>query len=204
MYDDRVVTKIEFYKENRPEHLQKYLEGKNVAIDKFIDDLIILKNIGVEITNIKFKDTIYSLAKKSGIEKKELDNLGLDPEYYIGHHYDRIKQEYRSENYNYDDEQIKKILTSGIILEKRNTIDEFIEKIRLLRNLGINVSNLGKKDTIRELANKFNVDIEIIEQNELNLDENIYNGYKRIIKLYRDTKEKGVKPTEEQIEELKD
>ena len=92
LYDDRVVTKIEFYKENRPEHLQKYLEGKNVAIDKFIDDLIILKNIGVEITNIKFKDTIYSLAKKSGIEKKELDNLGLDPEYYIGHHYDRIKQ----------------------------------------------------------------------------------------------------------------
>ena len=37
-----------------------------------------------------------------------------------------------------------------------------------------------------------------------NRKQNIYNGYKRIIKLYRDTKEKGVKPTEEQIEELKD
>ena len=43
-----------------------------------------MKSIGIDVSKIRHRDTIETLAKKSGINRKELEEIGLDPTQRIG------------------------------------------------------------------------------------------------------------------------
>ena len=57
---------------------------KVTAVEKFINTLKQMKSIGVDVSKLQAIDTIETLAKKSGISRKELEEIGLDPTQKIG------------------------------------------------------------------------------------------------------------------------
>ena len=62
------------------------------------------------------------------------------------------------------EEQISKLRSLGIILEKRDrdVTQEFIEELKRLQKIGVDVSNISTKDTIKTLGS-FNVSIKLFE-----------------------------------------
>ena len=151
-------------------------------------------------------DTIQSWALKTGISEKKIIDIGLDPNDKIGISKKNIIQAYRKQNNmkppTKDEKEI--LIRLGFNLDKKENITQlFIDKVKLLNKIGISTSNLGKKSTIKELANKYGIDIRNVISLGLNPNENIYNSKKSIIQIYRGQKE-WEKPTKEQVEELKE
>ena len=80
---------------------------------------------------------------------------------------------------------------------------EFIEKIEKLRKLGVDVSKIQSRDTIKTLAEKSGVKIIEDQANklEIKLNDKIGNSKRYIARAYSGTG-KGTKPTEEQVKRL--
>lgn len=137
-------------------------------------------------------DTIQSWALKTGISEKKIIDIGLDPNDKIGISKKNIIQAYRKQNNmkppTKDEKEI--LIRLGFNLDKKENITQlFIDKVKLLNKIGISTSNLGKKSTIKELANKYGIDIRNVISLGLNPNENIYNSKKSIIQIYRGQKE---------------
>ena len=65
------------------------------TIQEFIDTLVKLQSIGVDVSKITLSDTIETLAKKSKISKEKIKEIGLELTIKIGNKKDRITQAYR-------------------------------------------------------------------------------------------------------------
>ena len=173
------------------------------TIDCFINILIKLKSLGVDVSKITKSDTIETLAEKSGISKDILKKNNIDSSIPIGRKKANIASAYRGigEYKKPEKEQVKKLLELGINLEKRDTIQEFIELLKKLKDIGVDVSKITSTDTIETLAEKSGIGKDILKKN--NIDSSIPIGSKKaeILKSHRGKGEYR-KPEKEQVKEL--
>ena len=175
------------------------------AIERFIEKLQKLQEIGVDVSRIVIVDTIQTLAKKSGIGIEKLQEIGLNPKDKIGNSKNYVTQAYRGQGayIRPTEEQVKILLEMGISLDKqeRNVIQEFIEKLQKLQEIGVDVSKIQQKDTVQTLAKKSGIDIEKLQEIGLNPKDKIGNSKQCVTRAYRG---QGFyrRPTEEQVKIL--
>src|SRR5699024_8915564 len=86
-------------------------------------------------------------------------------------------------------------------IEERTATERFIEKLKQLKAIGVDVSILKRPDTIETLAKKSEINVEEIKKIGLNPKDNIGNQKSNIAQAYRG-KGKSTPPTQEQVEEL--
>ncbi len=157
----------------------------------------------MNVSKIKQKDTIESLAKKSKIGVEEIEKIGLNPNDKIGYTKDHIALAFRgkSRGKKPTEKQIERLAELGISLEKRlEQTQEFIEKLKKLKKIGVDVSKIVRRDTIKSLAKKSKIEVEEIEKIGLNPDYKIGYTKERIARTFRGVK--GKNPTEEQVKDL--
>ena len=174
------------------------------TIQEFINTLKQLKTIGVDVTKIQQSDTIETLAKKSGINRKELEEIGLDSTQKIGKRKTAIAGAYRGKG-GYKpltEEQVEELEKLGIRLEKIDTIHEFINTLKQLKTIGVDVTKIKQRDTIEMLAKKSGIDRKKLEEIGLDSTQKIGQRKTAIANAYRG-KGRHKPPTEEQVEELK-
>ena len=122
--------------------------------------------------------------------------------------YREAKEEGKKTKGTPTDEQVERLRELGISLEKRDVVQEFIEKIEKLREIGVDVTKIAQMDNIKELAKKSGIDEIEIKNAGLNPEDKIGNSKNTISRLYREAKEEGKKtkgmPTDEQVERLRE
>ena len=99
--DENELENINFFIEGTLKDLYDLQEDINDeeekgAVERFIRKLEILKRIGVDVTKIAKRDNIKELAKKSGIDEKEIEKAGLNPGDNIGNYKHNISKSYRN------------------------------------------------------------------------------------------------------------
>ena len=184
----------------------KQNRGSN-GTQRFIEKLKILKEQGIDVTKITQKDTIETLAKKSGvvITEEKAEELGIKLSDKIGYTKMSIARAYRGKGAckKPSQEQVQELLELGISLEAREIIQEFIEKLEILKEQGIDVAKIIQKDTIETLAEKSGVVLTEEKAEELGIELSDKIGYTKmnIARAYRG---KGAckKPSQEQVQEL--
>ena len=67
-------------------------------MQEFIDVLVQLQEMGVDVLKITTFDTIETLAQKSEISKEKLEEIGLNPTQKIGRQKCNIEQAYRGKS----------------------------------------------------------------------------------------------------------
>ena len=180
------------------------------SIQRFIEKLEILKGLRIDITKMTQKDTIQTLAEKSGvvITDEQAKKLGIKLSDKVGKTRVNIARAYRGEGAckKPTQEQVQKLSELGVsleLLEKRNIVQEFIEKLEILKEKGIDLSNIQTKDTIETLAQKSGVVLteEKAEELGIELSDKIGQTKKGIADAWRGN---GTwkKPTQEQAQEL--
>ena len=175
------------------------------AVDRFIEKLEKLQKIGVYVSKIKSKDTIKTIAQKSGIKEEQLKEIGLNQNDKIGNSKIDIARTYRGEGNlkKLTEEQIERLRKLGISLDKQNMTQEFIMKLEMLQEIGVDVSKVTVKDTIQTLAQKSGIKEERVKEIGLNPNDKIGNSKNHITQAYRG-KGECKKPTDEQVERLKE
>ena len=196
------------------------------TIDEFIEKLEKLQEIGVDVSKIVKGDTILNLAKKTLEEPEEIliqriKGIGLNQADKIGDKRDKIKHFYKAKQEGKDtsgrtiatEAQVKRIKEMGVWGREENTIDEFIEKLEKLQEIGVDVSKIVRGDTILRLTQKTlkepeEILIQRIKGIGLNPDDKIGNK-KDNIKFYYNKSQKGKDvvdrtiATEEQVEKIR-
>ena len=196
------------------------------TIDKFIEMLEKLQEIGVDVSKLSTKDTILNLAKKTLEEPEEIliqriKGIGLNQADKIGDKRDKIKHFYKAKQEGKDtsgttiatEAQVKRIKEMGVWGREENTIDEFIEKLEKLQEIGVDVSKIVRGDTILRLTQKTleepeEILIQRIKGIGLNPDDKIGNK-KDNIKFYYNKSQKGKDvvdrtiATEAQVEKIR-
>ena len=147
-------------------------EEEKGAVERFIRKLEILKRIGVDVTKIADSDKIKDLAKKSGIDEKEIEKAGLNPGYSIGRSKGNISISYR-------------VVKEGKKPSGTPPTDEQVER---LRELGISLEKKGKSSkALAEATISAIKDPDMLDEEQQALDE-----------IVSQTKEKGGKNGKEQ------
>ena len=211
----------------RLEKLGIRIKPKENIIDVFIKELEKLQSIEIDVSKIQVTDTILDLIKKTkpkendGVLIKKIEEIGLDPNENIGGRLCRIKMGYKKRQKEGNsrwtpltEEQLNKIQGMGIKIEgeKSNIVDEFIEKIEKLQEIGVDVSKIVRSDTILKLVGKTleepeEVLIKKIKEIGLETDDNIglkLSGIKVAYnKSQRGEKKHGIVATEEQVKILR-
>ena len=171
---------------------------------RFIEKLEILIEQGIDVTKITEIDTIQTLAEKSGVvlTEKKAKELGIELNYKIGQTKRNTISAYRG-NGRYKKltkEEVQKLQNLGTNLEKRDITQEFIEKLKILEQQGIDVSNIQTTDTIQTLVEKYGVVLteEKAEELGIELSDKIGQTRGNIANAYR-----GRDVTQEFIEKLK-
>ena len=175
-----------------------------MKIEEFINILKKLQTIGVDVSKLVTIDTVETLAKRSEISKEKLEEMGLDSTLKIGNQKTRIGQAYRGKGTNKPPtkEQVEELVKLGVSLEKQeHTVQEFINILKKLQTIGVDISKLVAKDTIETLAEKSGISKEKLEEIGLDLTLKIGNQRTNIVQAYRG-KGNSKPPTQEQIEEL--
>ena len=174
---------------------------------RFIEKLEILIEQGIDVTKITEIDTIQTLAEKSGVvlTEKKAKELGIELNYKIGQTKRNTISAYRG-NGRYKKltkEEVQKLQNLGTNLEKRDITQEFIEKLKILEQQGIDVSNIQTTDTIQTLVEKYGVVLTEEKAEELGIELSDKIGYTKmnIARAYRG-KGDCKKPSQEQVQEL--
>lgn len=157
------------------------------TVQEFIDTVNKLQEIGVDTTKLINTDTIKSLAEKSGITEKELIEVGLNPRNNIGTSKNSIVKSYRGKIKCKPptQEQVEKLKNLGIALEEKDTVQEFIEKIKKLQGIGVDTTRLKTTDTIKSLAEKSGITEKQLIEVDLNPGDNIGGSKCSIAKSHR-------------------
>ena len=185
--------------------LEKEIDESNSksSVQKFIDTLKKLKSIGVDVSKIIFNDTIETLAKKSGISRKELEEAGIDTTQKIGNKKNSIVQAYRGKGHNKPPtkEQLEELQKLGINFEVKDSTQEFIDTLKQLKSIGVDISKIVTNDTIETLAKKSGISRKELEEAGIDTTQKIGNKKNSIVQAYRG-KGHNKPPTKEQLEEL--
>ena len=209
--------------------LEKEVEGlpKINTIEEFIEKMKKLQGIGVDVSKIAYRDTILTLTKKTFVNQDEEELIekikgeGLEPGDKIGSKLSITRISYRQDKEGKKtrqipptDEQVKRMQEMKIMVEKIDTIDEFIEKMRKLQEIGVDVSRLSTSDTILTLTQKtfINQDeeelIEKIKGEGLKPEDKIGSKLNNMRKSYRKSKkgeESGeTPPTDKQVKRMQE
>ena len=216
---DRIVEvgldpkeKIGDYKKGAAQIYREHIEILPITeIQKLIPHAIkVLKKLDkmdVIVSIITSKDTIETLTKKSGVSIDRIRDAGLKPEEEIGNILNFISEAYRRDNKIITIDELNQFAILGIFLGKKELLlQEAVIILGHMQEMGADISKLELKDTIETLAQKSNIDIEMLIKNGLNPEGNI--GFiKEYIKpenleeeIRRKDKDKLI--TEEQLEEL--
>ena len=176
-----------------------------MKVEEFINILKKLQTIGVDVSKLVAKDTIETLAKKSGINREKLEEMGLDSTLKIGNQKTRIGQAYRGKGTNKPPtkEQVEELVKLGVSLEKqeKDTMQEFINILKKLQTIGVDVSRMSARDTIETLAGKSGISSEKLEKTGLDPTLRIGNKKTTIVQAYRG-QGTNKPPTKKQVEEL--
>ena len=182
------------------------LEVRDVT-QEFIEKLEILKEQKIDVTKITKTDTIQTLAEKSGviITKEQAKELGIKLKYRIGEIKNGIACTHRGKG-NYKKptkEQVQELQKLGISLEVRNVTQEFIEKLKILKEQKIDVTKITVTDTIQTLAKKSGVVLTEKKSEELGIKLSDRIGQTRvsISRAYRGDRSRK-RPTQEQVQIL--
>ena len=160
------------------------INNKN-AVERFIEKLEKMQEIGVDVSKMAKRDTIGRLAKKSGISEEKIKEIGLNPEDKIGISKNHIAISYRKDRSYVSEEQLKILEELGISLELRNVPQEFIETLEKMQETGVDVSKLVRGDTIGSLAKKSGISEEKIKEIGLNPEDKIGISKNHIAISYR-------------------
>ena len=160
------------------------INNKN-AVERFIEKLEKMQEIGVDVSKMAKRDTIRRLAKKSGISEEKIKEIGLNPEDKIGISKRNIAKSYRKDRSYVSEEQLKILEELGISLELRNVPQEFIETLERMQGIEIDTSKLTTMDTIGSLAKKSGISEEKIKEIGLNPEDKIGISKRNIAKSYR-------------------
>ena len=196
---------------------------KRNTIDEFIEKLEKLQEIGVDVSKIVRGDTILRLTKKTLEEPEEIliqriKGIGLNPDDKIASKKSDIKVNY---NKSQKGEKVKGIVATEAQVKRlkemgvweKNTIDEFIEKLEKLQEIGVDVSKIVRGDTILRLTKKTleepeEILIQRIKGIGLNPDDKIASKKSDIKVNYNKSqkgeKVKGIVATEAQVKRLKE
>ena len=123
--------------------------------------------------------------------------------------YRAVKEGKKPEKTPPTDEQVERLRELGISLEKieRDAVQEFIDKLEILKRIGVDVTKIADSDKIKDLAKKSGIDEKEIEKAGLNPGDNIGLSKRSISIFYRKAKEEGKitkgTPTDEQVETLR-
>ena len=185
------------------EYRRSQEERKKSTTQIFIDKLSRLQVLGVDVTKITQKDTIETLAKKSGIAEEVLQEAGFDISYKIGIAKKGITYTYRGKVKGKlpTKEEVQQLEELGVNLEYKSATEIFIDKLSKLQNLGVDVTKVTQADTIKTLAKKSGIAEEVLQEAGFDISYKIGNAKVRITKAYRG---KGTvkPPTEEEIQQL--
>lgn len=176
---------------------------KQVSLEELIDAIKKLYNMGIPINKIKNTDTLQSLAEQYNIpvQSFELDNR-FDK---IGSKIIRLKSAYRPSNAvrvpsEEDREMLEKM---GLKFEREDTIQIFVDKMKLLAAHGVRTELLSINDTVWKLVvDKSNLSPDLIDELDLEYDDKIGKKKSSITQMCRG-KIQGNLPTVGQIEELR-
>ena len=200
---------------------------KRNIVDEFIEKLEKLQEIGVDVSKIaRGNTTILELVGKTLDEPEEIliqriKEMGLKPDDNIGSKISTIKVVYNKSQRGEDtggrtiatEEQVKRLKEMGVW--EKNTINEFIEKLEKLQEIGVDVSKIARGNTtILELVGKTldepeEILIQRIKEMGLKPDDNIGSKISTIKVVYNksqrgeDTGGRTI-ATEEQVKRLKE
>ena len=139
------------------------------------------------------------------ITEEKAEELGIKLSDKIGYTKMSIARAYRGKGAckKPSQEQVQELLELGISLEARDVIQEFIEKLEILKEQGIDVTKIIQKDTIETLAEKSGVVLTEEKAEELGIELSDKIGITKtyIARAHRG-KSSGKKPTQEQVQEL--
>ena len=126
------------------------LESIN-STEEFISQIKILQKLGVDTNKLVQRDTIESLAKKSGIPTERLEEAGLNPKDNIGIKKNEIAIKYRKKQKGEKpkgrpptDEQVKELSELGISLEG-NSKKKIKDTVQQNKNNLSEVMQVGKR-----------------------------------------------------------
>lgn len=180
--------------------------GINLEERDYNEELIVklekLSRLGVDVSQIQNLDTIKTIILRSNLEKDVIER-DFDLEEKIGSKLAELKKNYRgkAKRKQLNEEQVKRLLKLGIILNKKDINEDLITKLETLKGIGINISDIKQHDTIRILAQKSHIKEEVMQ--ELGLDLNYKIGSAVSTVKYRCIgTRKGKSPTEEQRKRL--
>ena len=182
------------------------LEVRDIT-QELIEKLKILKELKVDVTKIAVKDTIQTLAEKSGviITVEQAEEIGIKLSDKIGQTKKSIADACRGNGTckKPKREQVKELQELGISLEVRDVTQEFIEKIKILKELKIDITKITQRDTIETLAKKSGVIITEKQAEELEIELSNRIGVTKtgIASAYRGNGNRK-KPTQEQVQIL--
>ena len=105
--------------------------------EEFINILKKLQTIGVDVSRMSARDTIETLAGKSGISSEKLEKTGLDPTQRIGNKKTTIVQAYRGkgEGKRPTKKQVEELAKLGISLERKRTTGKKIVEASIIISL---------------------------------------------------------------------
>lgn len=175
------------------------------TIQEFIDKLELFKQLGIDTSDIRDKDTIRILAERYGVDIELLKEKGFDLDEKIGGKKSGIAKAYRGHGRGAkpSEEQVRILEEEyGILLKKRNKVQEYISKLEILKRHGVDCSKIYYKDTVRSLAEREGItDLQVLVEDGLDLDFKLAEALEHIKRDYRG-KGLGIKPTEEQVRVL--
>ena len=176
------------------------------AVEILIEDFEKLKSIGIDASDIKFRDTIGMVAEREGINEEELRSIGLDPEDKIGNRIRAVKQAYKGKGIAKppSNEETNKLIELGVSFGKtkrKSAVEILIEDLEKLKSIGIDASDIKQRDTIGAVAERKEINEEEIRKIGLNSEDKIGTRINTVKQAYRG-KGKVKPPTDEENRKL--
>lgn len=192
------------------EYRRSQEDREKTATQVFIDKLSKLKALGVDVTRITSRDTIATLAEKSGIAVEVLREADIDLKYKVGYAKKRVVDNYRGRGRKLTEEELQQLKELRINLghrrsqeeREKSTVQIFIDKLIKLQTLGVDVTKIRFNDTIETLAKKSGIAVDVLQKEKFDINYKIGNAKNGIAGAYRG--KIGLKPpTQEELQQLK-
>ena len=168
LYEDAVINRVELWNKYRRGKIEDLKENGITQTDDLIDILIILKQYGVNIREIKRRDTIESLLIKQEIKEERQKEIiekikDITNNLNIGTTLINQKREKNEEKFKkgliklISEETGEKIFTDEeiqFLTENQKSNDQtrdFIDTLIILKKYGVDIRNIQQKDTIEDI-----------------------------------------------------